>query len=576
MKHLAAILFSLSLLVGCGVIFGVGFQFTNDGPQHLLGAYVHQYYAESGLSFDETWLMNEPLTDHGFRELVQLSLTAGLSVFQANNVAVLVMFSMWSFGWSALLMRLGGSANMAPALVVVFFSGPYWFGLWPFLFSVSIVPMVILVALRSNLRRRIDLFAFAGLLLIQVHAHPFPAVLAGLCAVAVAGPRFQVFVAGAPAALLAALIADSSKSGEVEWHATDSGIGGAVIGDFLTGFPASQFLVFVLVAVSLISAFFSGPSVRRRISVIASVLIIAGALLPDNVPGWQIFAARFTAIGIPLALVCVTTNLWKLDWLPAFFCLVHLIDVCRFAVRTEKEYLSDFSEIQKKLPSLVGKDWEMHRLRGKLDAEVIVNRYSGWAHMPQLLAMSAGGRPASTQADDVKLHHLLAPALKPQHLGHVKGMVLGEWTRRWYDVGDTVRFFYLGEYFSRATNSDTHVIVTTPDDEPIFARLGIDARFVAELPSSTNLYVATVRGCSVHIDVDTPTQDVIEIGLAPSEDCLEALPVPAGTSQIDLLGFPCGRWWIRTEAGCTSGLDSRYIADVEAGEPTMLRCGPAN
>lgn len=573
MKSVTTLLFLLSFCVGVFLILHVGFQFTNDGPQHLLGAYVHHNYTDSALALDETWLLNEPLTDHGFREVVQLFLAAGLSVFEANNAAVVVLFMMWSFGWSALLVRLGGSRLMAPAIVVVFFSCPYWFGLWPFVFSLSLVPFVVLVSLRSQFRRRIDLFVFAGLLLIQVHAHPFPAVVAGAIAVVATWPSRSVFLAGTPAAILALIIADHSKSGEIEWQATEPGIGGAVVGDFLSGFPAAQFLVVALAAVSILSAWFGGGSgTQRRLSIVALALLIAGALLPDNIPGWQIFASRFTAVGVPLALTCISSDLRRLEWLPAFFAVIHFADVFRFSDRTRREYFDDFIEVQKQLPKLIGKDWEMHRLRGELDAEMVVHRYSGWAHMPQLLAMSAGGRPAATQADDRKLHHLLAPAIRPKHLGQVKGMELGEWTRRWYDVGDLVRFFYLGEYFSRVTNSEIHVLVTRPDDEPVFERLGVDARLIAKLPSQLNLYVATIEGCDVHLSIESPADDVLEIGIAPSEDSIELLPVTAGTSEIDLSGFPCGRWWIRTEAGCLGAAETRLVADVEAGDVTMLIC----
>ena len=54
MRHLAAVLFGISLCVGCFVVLHVGFQFTNDGPQHLLGAYVHHNYSDSEIALDET------------------------------------------------------------------------------------------------------------------------------------------------------------------------------------------------------------------------------------------------------------------------------------------------------------------------------------------------------------------------------------------------------------------------------------------------------------------------------------------------------------------------------------------
>jgi hypothetical protein len=563
------------MLAGIAVIWLPGYQFTNDGPQHLLGAIVHATYESSPLELDQTWFLNEPLTDHGFRELVQAFTLLGFGPWAANNWAIVALFLMWCGGWWALGRQVDSPPLSNAVAGVLFFSKFYWFGLWPFMSAAAVVPWLLTWFLHTRLGRVVDIVVFGGGMLLVVHAHPLPAViLGGICLASLRNSTEFFFLVGAslPAALLTLAIRGFSPPavGAFEWAYEASWLA-IIFGEYLPGFGVSQLLLVVLLGAALI---IPAPLVNVRLSVVALSLILGGIALPDNIPGWEIVGPRLLTFGVPLLLVCARTR-WGavVQLLAAVFVVVHVVGAVGFANETEKRYRPTYEALR--VVNRFGPiDWELHILDGEWDGpERQIEKYSGFAHMGQVLALEKGGRPAFTQATNRGLHHILAPPYPDRHLGHSTGTILGEWARFWTgDEPSEARAVRLAEYFSRVRPSERHVVIAQSTDLPLLERVGLRYQKVGDVPGA-EIVVGSLAGCDVAVLVGAQgSGDVAEIGIAPSEAPIDILPLRAGRNEFSLEGYPCGRWWVRVIDGCSTRADGRSIVDNFSGDPGVLAC----
>lgn len=588
-SRLRLLLTALSIVGVCIVVFSVPFLYSNDGPQHLLGAYVHRFYER----FDEVWYLNEPLTDHGYRELVEL-LLGFQDPFAAHQTALAIIGALYVLGWSRLgsVLRPGSSGWEVPPIASLFVAKCYFWGFIPFLCSLALAPWMLSVVWQRRLVRPLDILVVGGLLMIMVQIHPFPPAIVGMFLVGQSicerDGRFFVRLAATgflPAAYTLYISRLSgSATGEVEFVIDTNPLAFA-FEELIPGDGVGQFFFALLMLVVIVLAI-AGEGRRTvvlRLAVGAWLLSLAA---PDNIPGWEVLGARFAPFLIPLAL-CAVNQLemnqrqgplmwritswarWSLAPLGAMAAIAH-----GFHARAASKAIFDdvhplYVAIEAGLPDFATADWDLTVLRGPSGGPFsLVETHGPMTHVPQLLAMTRRGRPNWTQASTPALHHLLRPGLVAPHPAGGRAK-LGEYVRFWGDGAGRQREVALATYLASQFTALVYVVIADPAEGPLLEDLGFPVHQTFPVDDIRIGYLTTFEGCTVTIQVDSPVADVVELGLAFDDEPYSLIPIGAGRTDLLLEHYPCGRWWVRTELGCTA--DPRSLVDVY-GQDTHLVC----
>jgi hypothetical protein len=585
-SRLRLLLTALSIVGVCVVVFSVPFLYSNDGPQHLLGAYVHRFYER----FDEVWYLNEPLTDHGYRELVEL-LLGFQDPFAAHQTALAIIGALYVLGWSRLgsVLRPGSSGWEVPPIASLFVAKCYFWGLIPFLFSLALAPWMLSWVWRRRLERPLDIVVVGGLLIIMVQIHPFPPALAGLFLVVQAvcerDLRFLArlaaagFLAGAYALYISKLSIPTS-GGSVDF-AFDAEPLGFFFGELIPDDTAGQaFLGLLMVSVIGLAIVGGRGALILRLAVAGWIVSLG---VPDNVPGWEILSARFAPFFVPVAL-CAAFQLeparmasrakrigaWayrSLAPLGVLTALAHGLHARTSSTEIFDDVHPFFTALESALPDFFDADWDLVILRGSLPL-VLDDTHGPIGHLAQLVAMTKRGRPNWSQASGGSLHHLARPRVDGTHpaAGRAK---LGEYAMLWNLTPPAQREQQLAAYLANLYTALVYVFVADPAERPLLEDLGFLVHQTLPLDATRVAFLTTFEGCTVSMAFESPVADVVELGIAPDEDPYALLPIGAGRTDLLFEHYPCGRWWVRPELGCTA--DPRSLVDVY-GQDTHLVC----
>ena len=574
-------------VMATGWLCWVAGRFTNDGPQHLLTAFVHGHYHDSKLGWDETWYVNMPLTDHGYLEVFR-ALNAVFDWEVSHALAVWAPYAFGAAGWAALVLLLSGKRFLYVAAVCcsIPVGAVFWFGLLPFSYASSLIPWILVVFFRGKLTRKMDVFIFGSLFLVGVHCHPFPMIFIGvLLVVSLAyGGEWQwlmrCVLAGLPSAVMAILIwaLGETGSGETTWSKIGDPLslffGNIAPGSFVVQVTLALFVVFIIWSSARRTESRGAPKgkesmVRAGLRGAALFCFLLAPLVPRHIPGWELVGPRFLPLTLPLFLaLCVPPRVptWKHIagcFLAILFVGAHTLETSSRGRIAAEAYTEVYEDLRRVVPSLNHIDWGFMNTWGAFSAvETQTESYSGWVHMAQLLAVEKGGRPTFSQSGSRTLHGLAAPSRADAYPWLTKPR-LGEYSDMWNAFVPDQRWVGLGGLLAQTRAPMPIVVVGFPTDPVVFDQLGYSTVALGTTTDHLPIFIAEPReGCSVDLELDSPFGDVVEIGIAPKNEPFDAFPVSAGRSHIRLEGYPCGRWWVRREAGCTGAMEGVGLADV--------------
>lgn len=563
-------------------IYAVDFLLTNDGPQHLLTAFVHRFYHSSPLRFDETWIINEPLTDHGYKEVFGLLVT-WFPWRLADRIAFHAPVLVASAGWLLVARWRGGQWQVRGLLLLgLSITWNYWIGFLPFAYASAFSPWILLVFLTSSLERPFHLFIFAALLLLQAHCHPFPAMVIGGLVFGTSVARrdlkgvLRVIVGGLPAAALALYVAHLStvaiKGGvwEFDRNPFNAYFACYVPGPLAFRVALGGFLV--LLAVVSVRRWRGLSPVSRCGLALAALALLVSPLLPIRWGTWDLVGPR-TLVTLAPMLIALSGD-FAMRLAPALalafaaFSASYLEWVRFQSVAVESAYSDVFEAAITHLPALPRLDWEFQVLEitpHPKGVEVAVPYLSPALHIPQALAVEKGGRPIYTQSDDRVLHGLLRQDLPWRHIGQEDIHPAGLWASFWGQLQDDPerRHVHMAAHFSRMAHHDVLFVIGFDDDAIGMERAGYKVTYLGKSERGLAILRGDFEGCTVALEIVAAFADVVEIGLIPEDKPIEAVPVDAGRTDLWLDRLPCGRWWIRTEQRLTPSGPPYVVVDVQ-------------
>lgn len=327
---------AVMLLVSAALVatlWAVPYVPTNDGPQHVLSAYIENHFDDPGAPYARFLALLPQFAARGFA-LIFLPLEAALGFRRALPVAqsLMALGVLWGFALLVLALARRSPASSpqrrfaAPLGAVVALPWSFYMGFFPGVVGAALGLFILAFALWRpvwTLPRRV---IAGGLLALQAVAHVFSAGVTGvvLLALAVAsaprGARLReaglTAAMGVPAGVVFALslldtgkLAGVAASHDVTWLPWSERLAG------LPGTLAPGAAVRALLALALALAAAAAVLARARraaadraelvLAVLAPLFIGLSLLLPRDVPGWQFFSPRFAGLGLTFGLALV-------------------------------------------------------------------------------------------------------------------------------------------------------------------------------------------------------------------------------------------------------------------------------
>lgn len=561
----------------------------NDGPQSLFAAEVHARYQEPGLGWPELFALHLPTTSRGAFELHLAARALGAGPGLAHTVVLDVALLAWLCATFALVLRLCPRRwPMALAGFATAFQLSFELGVLPFYLACSGALAVVALeagAARSSVLRD-ALLALALYLVARVHVHP--AAIAGLVVVALraAGTRplravVGAVVAGVPAMAVAlATLGGFSGTGlsqDAPWPTFDGVVSWGR--DFLPGAPWRGAVVLALALISFVLVVRERRA-RARAEVVlgcsAAVLMVAAALVPEDLGGWQLFRPRL----LPLAFAFLLTLL-PVERLAAreraivaalLFALgLHGAIASRLEVERWRRIFGPVVEGLRQAPPQP-RSWAA--LVTAVDEPVPPTRITPWLHVAQLAAVHIGGRPAYLHDDEPAVHHILARA---PSTSLVSPPFPGMWAKAWAADLDGPRHFEVVRALAAwGLAVDGLVVYGRPDDRAALWAGGQDVVFARELAFDRVVYSTDSVGCDVDVLVRGPSEPItVGLGFSPGATAVDAKLIDGAGGVARFTGAPCGAVWIEVEGAPCDGADAdgrlRVFAD-RALQPLVARC----
>lgn len=547
-------LMAACLAVQAVVLAAAPLLFSNDGPQHLLSAYMYAHPEHAVAD----WVVVNPVTDNGYRQVFWV-IDALLGWRRAHLVAAALPLVVALAGWLALATqeRQGATARAA-LLTAVSIPWHYWIGLLPFLYATAFVPFVYML-IRDG--RRTSLLLSSLLMMFQASCHPFPVMVAG-AVFFVTRPTVKsaaaVALTGIPAACVALIVAKGSiqaEGGGVVWD-LEPDVFRQFFSQYMPGLQAFRVFLFV----SMVALMFSSWRQRARLSrerramlLVATLLIVATPLLPFSANGWELVRARLLPTGFPLLVAFAPIPVGGTAAMTTVFAVYGAIVfgwIAQTASELNRAYNDIYDGLEKSVKPLSGLVWQLDIFETELAPDPIpeIDAYGGTAHMAQVLAITKLGQPNFTQATDEFLHGVIYKRkLKPRP--GAGEQELGEALTFWGRLHDNMprRQLEMTSYFAHGYPADVLIAAGLSRDGDALRAAGYQVTEIGTTAAGLSLFEARFVGCSVEIVFEAAVDDVVEIGVLPLGGAVDVFPVSAGRNVIQLEQEPCGTWWVRGE-----------------------------
>jgi hypothetical protein len=541
---------------------------TNDGPNHLLAAWVHHQSDLGGVS--EFYALAVPPTAHGFHEVARTLLAVGVDVWTTGQLAVVVSVAFLAFAMASFVWVNGGRAAL-PVAFALPLCKLLLLGLFPFISGLA-VGLFAVVAARGLSRRPGPLRAIltAFLLYAAARCHVVAASLCGitllLLEVGMAGLRGLIFSAavGTPACAVALEVRNAAGRVAVREELGPTFNRLLELPDASLGGPLWRggFLLVVLVLAA--SATLLTRCVERSRRVLAGVglgLIALGACLPRDIAGWQFAGDRPLVLGI---LCCLPS----LDALPTASRRLAGIAVAAWTLASSAWFLTGVLDVSDRLAgtaraALAAQDTGFIRVPLRAgQEEVLAEDYSPLFHIDHLVTMGGGGASIMGQATRDSDHFLRLvageEAVTPREIPEgpvTKDEPLATWDVLPLKLGtmSLVRgLTFVGSAEDVAFLQDV---------------VGYDLVYRAE-----SLAVLRLSGCSVRIELGgAPRAGTISLGYWPSRFAARAYDYSFDsekkTRTLVVAPLPCGELWVRVDGMDCQEADQDGFIRIPAVRP---------
>ena len=321
-RGLPAAAFAVLSLLLVGTMWVVPYLVTNDGPEWIFATHADNHYGDPGTLYQEVFVPSFQYAEHGFSAIYD-PLDAWLGWQRGLQVALSVTALFVAWGFVALVSALHprrwplGFLGFPLAL-----SWHLYMGFWAFVVATGLGLFILALLVRASRAASSRVgwklrVLVASLLLLQAMAHAFAAVLTGgaVLFVSVActrrGRRWVeaglVLLTGIPAACVlvtCALASTGAKDAAFQdrffrlpWR-----VAASILPQTIAPGPYGRA---VAVAVVVVAATFAAAMRLRRsdtdardrgLILWAILLLIAAAVAPLHLPGWQCFSQRFVML----------------------------------------------------------------------------------------------------------------------------------------------------------------------------------------------------------------------------------------------------------------------------------------
>lgn len=607
-----------------------GVPLTNDGPAHVLGAWVHLHPER----YAGIWEPNAPITAHGFLETQQV-LVPLLGWRDAWRIHVVLMTEAWAFGYLAFVMAVAPQRRWLGLLGFPLALHPnVYMGFFAFTGASACAWFTLAYWLRTaqERSRAVEHTILAALLLLTALLHVVPAALCGLILAVVtlaraqARPRtarlLRLVIAGVPAGIIALLASGTDGGAQVEpaegnlaerlWNVGASFPGGP---------PWRIALAFALATLGLIGVIrrarapLSAPAaappsvpsgqVEQALALCAIVLLCASWAAPRDFAGWQYAGGRFAPLGIgvllalaPLVSLSAQAHgrserlVLRVDralaictaLLAGVFVLASLAwsFALHAALRVHNAPALAALDAVASSPSIPAADvssWAMIALDPREGAEPLLG-HQPLFHLHHLFALERGG--FATDAQD------RAPTIHPLRVVRPVGAEPLAMVRD--DVDAELQALVLRRQLSYAAAHGAVVIAGTEADHDTALAAGFApiARARAPDPEDTNgVLVARFEGCGGRVRIEGIAEPVaLQVGWWPRRSPVVTVQVPAPRAEgepatsvdVPLPPLACGDVWISPVAppgARCNGVEGPVRATFSRASDNVIVCALA-
>jgi hypothetical protein len=569
---LRPVLAVLLVVATAAVTLSAGDFITNDGPQHRFACAVTTRYHDVDTGFDDEYLLNDALTSRGAIDVcTALAPVVGLD---AAHAAVVLLAVLWpGLGWMLWAAATGRRRWLWAALFVPL--GLQWTifsGLLPFALGMGFMPFVLAAARTLGTGRLVGAAAVAGLVFVQAQVHVFPAMATGLVLFALwAGTDrslrggLGLLFAGVPALVLLGVLLAHGDGGPTPPPVFDVAPPWLrAVALYLPGDAVSAALLIASVLLTVGVAWRFGGTLERTLAVVGVLFVVAGALSPRDAFGWQLFSARFLAVGYPLALASLPwerlpVGLRRVATALALALAVWHLGWCARQVQRADAELAPLLEAAARSPSMRGFHWAYVVVAGPPSrAEDAVLHQAPYFHLSQQVAPLLGGSPGYSHDHDETIHHIINPR-KGRRWATPEMPELGASRWRWPEPPDD-RHRRLAAHFAGLSRFEKLLVAGLPGDRETLELVGYRTVDLGPIDEDRRLLLGAFEGCSVAFHISDPGTTIIEVGFGPDDAVRDAYPVGAD-GRVSLLRLPCGPVWLRfVDGACAeTGSDMAFL-----------------
>lgn len=583
---------TIAALLAAWCVLGVAYVPTHDGPQHILMAEVAGQLDAPGRGWAAHFELGAPVTALGFHLPYQLTPVAW-GWAHRTSATLLGLILLYGVGFALAVRRFRGRWTIGACVgMALAFQWTIWMGFFPFFAGCALG----LCALGVHRTRERGLgasdFATSALLCASAVAHIFPAALFGavVLALELAASRrrglLRAFAIGVPALIVLGLTYVLA----LDTHATHDPLDWPSRAAALTTLPrmfacgpawrwAAPWIALVVGMVWVARR--TGDQDEDRHALPAKVLWGAGAVIalvalvaPLSAFGWQLFAPRFAAIGLPLGVVALlalargTRTERVVNLVVVLWTVASMADTLAYHRHLEQESRALLARMED-APEQPGARLALTfapQLDAPLSREARRVPYAlPWKNAAVLLSAARGGVPAGFYGFIPGMHPVIerpdVETRRPPTPGHNYYIALVEAQ----GAGDAQREAALIAELGAAAAAWDDVLVSGPQ-RWIDATLERGFSVVAGAPDS-GAVVARFEGCAARVRVPpspTPARVLVQVGWAPllTPSAGGAFPVPPSPepTALPVPAAPCGpvRVWVvddRDGDGRLSGPD---------------------
>ena len=544
---------------------------TNDGPERIFSGQMLNHLHDPGRGYDKYLSESATLTNVGF-EMVFARFEPWLGWRRAYQVVICLIALLWAWGGCALAASLGkekrwlGLLGFASALQWAFYMG-----LFSWQMGTALGFFVLACAFRRGSSRTIGCFAMSALLLCQVVAHSFAALLTGLVllvhallsektrrlrAAAVLGLQALPAMAVGTWTLLHHL--GNREAATYNYPSTSLVQRLELLARGVVSGPGWRAWPLVALAVCGLASFrrWRDLDVRDRTLVLSGlILTVAAVLLPLHTPGWEFFCVRFSPLGLSLLAMLALPRLS-----PKLLSVATAVAVIAYSgVSLAWSWHHHLRIREASADLLAGLEAPLNRqgLRLPLPLEPPPgDDPDEWAraipfvatnsHLGALYAVAQGGTPsvlfAGLSAQSLRWRQ---PRETWMPLHPPRGYEWQLWEPR-VRADPHLREAMIVRYLSFAAGFEDVILEARPEDAQLLERLGFAVDF-----HRGGMTVARFHGCPLAVTIPAPPEATswtfLSAGWAGSTRPTYQAEIPpdAGSRSVAIPGSPCGDVWLR-------------------------------